>query len=168
LSQHWLFDVQVSPVSRHEEAGTSHLLLTQLSEQQSVFLVQALLYGRHVAQLTPAKHVVPPKQQPFAQDVALQTHVPLRHCWPAAHCGPLPQLHDPFEQPSATIVLHEVHALPLPPQFVTDGGSHVLPLQQPVVQVCEQPSHTWLTHVLVPHDTHAAPPPPHWVLAVPS
>jgi hypothetical protein len=42
LSQHWLFDVQVSPVSRHEDAGTSHLLLTQLSEQQSVFLVQAL------------------------------------------------------------------------------------------------------------------------------
>jgi hypothetical protein len=143
LSQHWLFDVQVSPVSKHEDAGTSHLLLTQLSEQQSVGLVQALAYGRHVAQLTPAKHVVPPKQQPFAQDVALQTQVPPTHCWPAAHCGPLPQLHVPvLEQPLASIGSHAVHALPLLPQVLTDGVSHVLPLQQPEAQVCEQPSHT--------------------------
>jgi hypothetical protein len=79
LSQHWLFAVHVSPVSRHEDAGTSHLLLTQLSEQQSVFMVHALAYARHVVQFTPAKHVLPPKQQPFAHDVALQTHVPLTH-----------------------------------------------------------------------------------------
>jgi hypothetical protein len=87
LSQHWLLEVHVSPVSRHEDAGTSHLLLTQLSEQQSVFLVHAFAYARHDAQLTPAKHWLP-KQQPFAQDVVLQTQFPPTHCWPAAHCGP--------------------------------------------------------------------------------
>lgn len=79
LSQHWLLAVQVSPVSLHEDAGTSHLLLTQLSEQQSPFLVHAFAYGRQVAQLTPAKHWVP-KQQPLAHEVALHTHVPLTHC----------------------------------------------------------------------------------------
>jgi hypothetical protein len=166
LSQHWLFAVHVSPVSRHEDAGTSHLLLTQLSEQQSVFWVQAFAYGRQVVQLTPAKHVLP-KQQPFAQEVALHTHAPATHCWPAAHCGPLPQLHVPLEQPSESVGSHETHAFPLFPQVVTDGVSHVLPLQQPDAQVSEQPSHTWLTHVLVPHDRHALPPPPHWVLLVP-
>ena len=102
MSQHWLLAVQVSPVSRHEDAGTSHLLLTQLSEQQSVGLVQAFAYGRHVVQLTPAKQVVP-KQQPFAQDVAVHWHVPATHCWPAAHCAPLPQLQVPFEHPSARV-----------------------------------------------------------------
>jgi hypothetical protein len=80
----------------------------------------------------------------------------------------LPQLQVPFEQPSAAIGSHEVHAFPLLPQVATDGVSHVLPLQQPVVQVCEQPWHAWFTHVLVPHGAHAAPPPPHWVLLVPS
>ncbi len=39
-SQHCEPDVQVSPVSSHEEAGTSHRPFTQLSEQQSVFSVQ--------------------------------------------------------------------------------------------------------------------------------
>jgi hypothetical protein len=60
-----------------------------------------------------------------------------------------------------------VHAFPLLPQFVTDGVSHVLPLQQPEVHVSKQAWHVWLTHALVPHEMHALPPPPHWVLFVP-
>jgi hypothetical protein len=45
---------------------------------------------------------------------------------------------------------------------VIDGVSHVLPLQQPDVHVCEQPSQTLFTHA-VPfvHVAHAAPPEPH-------
>ncbi len=79
LSQQSLFALQVSPVSLHDDAGTSHRPLTQLSEQQSVFFVHVLLYARHVAQLTPAKHDVP-KQQPFEHEVVLHTHEPFTHC----------------------------------------------------------------------------------------
>ena len=153
-------------MSLHEDAGTSHLLLTQLSEQQSVFLVHAFAYGRQVEQLTPAKQVVP-KQHPFAHEVVVHSHVPLTHCWPAAHCGPLPQLQTPLAHPSERVGSHETHAFPPIPHVVCDGGSHVFPLQQPVAHVCEQPRHTWLTHVLVPHETHALPAPPHWPLLVP-
>jgi hypothetical protein len=76
LSQHSLFAAQVSPVGLHDVAGTSHVPLTQLSEQQSVFFVHFWWKDKHVWQLTPGKHV-PPEQQPFAQDVALHTHAPL-------------------------------------------------------------------------------------------
>lgn len=166
LSQQSLLAVQVSPVSLHVDAGTSHLLFTQLSEQQSVFLVHAFAYARQVEQFTPAKQVVP-KQQPFAHDVALHTHVPPTHCWPAAHCGPVPQLHAPLAQPSASIGSHEMHALPLVPQVVSEGVSHVLPEQQPDWHVVEHPAHTLLTHVLPPQSTHADPPAPQAVPCVP-
>ena len=71
-------------------------------------------------------------------------------------------MHAPLVQPSATVVLHAVHAPPIGPQFCTEGGSHVLPLQQPVEHVCEQPSHALFTH-MVPfeHATQALPPEPH-------
>jgi hypothetical protein len=111
LSQQSVFWVQVSPVGLHDEAGTSHLPFTQLSEQQSVFPEHGCAYERHVAQLTPGKQAVP-KQQPFAQDWALHTQEPPMHSWPAAHGGPPPQLQVPFVHPSATVALHEVQALP--------------------------------------------------------
>jgi hypothetical protein len=31
-----------------------------------------------------------PEQQPFGHEVGLQTHVPLTHCCPAPHAGPVP------------------------------------------------------------------------------
>jgi hypothetical protein len=111
--------------------------------------------------LTPAKHVVP-KQQPFAHEVVVQVQAPPTHCWPAAHSGPEPQVHEPLPHPSASVGSHEVHAAPPLPQFVTEGVSHVLPLQQPDAQVTEHPAHALPMHAPPePQLVHAAPPEPH-------
>lgn len=71
-------------------------------------------------------------------------------------------------QPSARVVLHELHAPPDVPHAETLGVLHVLPEQQPVRQVIEQPRHSLLTHVLVPQDAQAAPPVPHAKFTLPS
>ena len=117
--------------------------------------------------MTPAKQVVP-KQHPFAHEVALHSHDPLTHCWPAAHSGPLPQLHAPLAQPSDSVGSHDVQALPPVPQVVCDGVSHVLPLQHPEVHVIEHPAHAWFRHAPpLPQLTHCEPLPPHAVACVP-
>ncbi len=76
-------------------------------------------------------HVVP-LQHPVGQEVALHTHVPPEHCWPAPHGAPDPQRHSPAaEQLSAWVALHATHVAPFAPQLVSDRVLHVLPVQQP-------------------------------------
>jgi hypothetical protein len=88
--------------------------------------------------------------------------VPPTQCWPEAHGAPLPHAHPPPEQESALIGSHATHATPPVPQVPADGALHVLPVQQPVVQVVPQPPHTPPEQVCpVPHGVHAAPPMPH-------
>jgi hypothetical protein len=79
----------------------------------------------------------------------------------------LPQVHAPFVQPSASDGLHVVHAPPFWPQFASEGASHVLPEQHPVLHVCAQPAQTLFTHWPPPHATHETPPEPHAVATLP-
>jgi hypothetical protein len=72
-----------------------------------------------------------PEQQPFAQEVASQTHAPPTHRCPLVHAAPPPQEQPPAVQPSAMVVLQLEQPLPLAPQEVTPGASQVVPLQQP-------------------------------------
>jgi hypothetical protein len=148
-------------VSRHAVAGTLHVPATQLSEQQSVFALHGWWKLRHVEQFTPTKHSAP-LQQPFEQDVALHTHLPPTHSWPVPHAAPVPHLHVPPEQLSAFFASHVPHAAPPDPQFVSEGVSHVEPLQQPEVHVAEQPAQTPALHeVPDAHVEHDFPPDPH-------
>ncbi len=118
--------------------------------------------------MTPAKHALP-KQQPLAHEVVLQVHEPPTHSCPTAHSCPLPQAHEPPLQLSASDGSHATQARPSPPQFESDGVSQLLPLQQPVAHVIEQPSQALLTHEVPPlHEAHNAPPDPHAVGEVPS
>lgn len=120
-----------------------------------------------MAQLTPGKQVAP-EQHPFAHDVAVHWQVPPTHTEPGAHAAPAPHEQVPFVQPSASVELHDVHALPDSPQLASEGASHVLPLQHPVVQDCAHPSHTLLVHeVPAAHAAHALPPKPHAALELP-
>jgi hypothetical protein len=74
----------------------------------------------------------------------------------------------PFVHRSADVALHATHALPPPPQFANDGASHVLPAQQPLAHVCEQPAHALLTHWSpLAHAEHAPPPEPHAFATLP-
>jgi hypothetical protein len=102
-----------------------------------------------------------PEQQPFEHEAAVHWQLPDTHTCPAEQAGPPPQEQLPPWHRSATVELHEVQALPPAPQFVVEGVSQVLPLQQPEVHVCEQPSHTLLTQLPVPHEPQALPPDPH-------
>ncbi len=155
------FAVQSSPVTLQELAGTSQVPLTQLSEQHCVFCVHFWWKERHVAQLTPGKQVVP-KQQPLAHDVVLHVQLPATHCWPGAHALLTPQVHAPFVQLSARFGSQATHAPPFAPQFCNDGGSHVLPEQQPLVHVCEHPVQALFVHCAPPgHATQPMPPDPH-------
>jgi hypothetical protein len=74
------------------------------------------------------------------------------------HAGPLPQVHLPPVQLSASVALHVEQALPPAPQFATEGVWQLLPTQHPEVQLCEQPVQTLLTQVLpLPHEPQALP-----------
>jgi hypothetical protein len=79
----------------------------------------------------------------------------------------VPQVHAPLVQPSASVVLQDVHAPPLLPQFVTEGVSQVLPEQHPFVHVCAQPRHALLTQAPGAHEAHATPPEPQANCALP-
>jgi hypothetical protein len=166
--QHWLPVVQELPVGRHDVAGTSHRPLLQWSEQQSVSCAHDLAYGRHVEQFTPTRHELP-KQQPFAHEVALHWHAPLTHAWPVAHCVPPPHVHAPEAlQPSASVGSHATHACPPLPQAPTDVGVlHVLPLQQPVVQVMAHVWHAPMLQALAPQSEHEPPNAPQMCGSVP-
>ena len=111
-------------------------------------------------------HVVP-LQQPSAHEVESQRHLPETHACPAAHAEPLPHVHWPAaEQPSATIVSHEVQALPGAPHIETEGISQVRPVQHP-------PGHMQLLHAPplhvspVLHVAQTLPALPHWLTVSP-
>jgi hypothetical protein len=114
-----------------------------------------------------------PLQQPFGHEVASQVQAPPVQCWPLGHAAPEPQAQAPFTQASAPTGSQGTHAAPAAPHAVTEVGVQVLPLQQPVVQVCEQPEHTPFEQVCaLPQGAHIAPAVPqavaegvvHWLL----
>jgi hypothetical protein len=62
-----------------------------------------------------------PEQQPLEHEVAVHWQLPPTHTWPVLQAGPLPQVHLPPVQLSASVVLHVVHALPPVPQLAAEG-----------------------------------------------
>jgi hypothetical protein len=106
----------------------------------------------------------------LAQDAAVHWQVagwpaaPATHTWPVAHAGPLPHAHTPLVlQESAFVVSHAAQDPKATPQWLTEMGSHVLPLQQPVEHVERQLWHVLFAQVLplARHDVQAAPLTPH-------
>jgi hypothetical protein len=110
-------------------------------------------------------------QQPPEQLVSSQTHVPLEHRWPFAHCALVPHMHVPLAQLSASVVEHAEHVPPEAPHCeAVVGLTHVLPLQHPVPQVLgPQPWHACPMHMKPePQLEQTAPLLPHAVSLVPA
>lgn len=82
-----------------------------------------------VVQIPPAS---PPSQHPVGHEVALQTHSPDEHAWPAAHGACAPHAHAPVaEQLSAAVLSQVTHVPPEAPQLESERAAHVVPMQQP-------------------------------------
>jgi hypothetical protein len=154
-------------VPQAAEVPHLHAPPLQLSAVVALQAVQAAPVVPHVAVVGGDTHVVP-LQQPAGQLVALHTHAPPTHRWPAAHMALAPQRHAPPLQVSARVVSHVVQAAPPEPHWVTEGVAQVLPLQQPLAHdAAEHPSHAWLVHVAA-HVAHDAPRRPHCAAVVPA
>jgi hypothetical protein len=95
-------------------------------------------------------HVLP-LQQPFGHELALHTHAPPTHRWPAAHAALDPHAHAPFLHESAVLGSQATHAAPPVPHAPLEGVVHVLPLQQPL-------GHEVALHTHAP-PTHCSPAP---------
>lgn len=62
-------------------------------------------------------HVLLAAQHPLGQDVLLQKHSPLMHCWPGKQGGPIPHPQLPFApQVSVVSVRHDRQLAPFEPQ----------------------------------------------------
>jgi hypothetical protein len=116
-----------------------------------------------------ALHVAP-EQHPAGQEVELQTHIPPEHTCPAEQGGADPQVQAPLaEHLSVLVGSHAVHVTPPSPHVVKDGVSHVVPEQQPDVQLTMQPlqlpderqvcgdGHDWQAPPPLPHATVLSP-----------
>jgi hypothetical protein len=93
-----------------------------------------------------------PLQHPPAHELALQTHAPLTHACPIAHCAEDPHLHAPLVHESVRDPSHTEQAAPSVPHCDTDGVMQVAPEQHPV-------GHEPLAPVVHAHwpPTHACP-----------
>ena len=107
---------------------------------------------------------VAPSQQPVGQEVALQTHLPALHLWPAPQAGAVPQTQAPVaEQPSAWVASQPTQTVPPLPHAASERGLQVAPEQQPFGQLVElqplqcPPVQVWPAG----HAWQAPPPPPH-------
>jgi hypothetical protein len=144
-----LAGAHTSPTGRHDVAATSHLPLTQLSLQQSVFCAQVWWKPLHVAQLTPTRQVLP-EQQPLAQLVVSQMQVALvpepEQRVPDGHGPPVePQTHASLvvSQRFVDDVAQVTQAVPGEPHDVSLSVVQVAPVQQPVEHNVElQPEQT--------------------------
>jgi len=123
-----------------------------------------------------------PAQQPPAQLVESQTHMPPEHRWPAAHAAWPPQVQAPWALQPSAFAPQALHAPPLAPHCcAVTVVTQVPPEQQPVGQLVESHRHwpdtqRWpaahagfVPHLHMPvaqlsavavHVTHCAPPPP--------
>ncbi len=107
-------------------------------------------------------------QQPLVHEVESHTHAPPTQCWPAEHGAPLPHLHAPLVQLSVSVGSHARHAPPEAPHADSEGAVQVVPEQQPLAHVSEQPVQlpaTQLSPAL--QVAQAEPPVPHAVAEVP-
>ena len=145
------------PVPQPQPPSVRHVLLVA---PHAVHVPPA---GPHAPTVGGETHA-PAWQQPVGHDVASHTHVPPLQRWPTAHGGLLPQRQAPLVH-RLERASQAVHAAPLVPHWaVLVAVTQVVPLQQPVVHVVEQPAHEPLTQVSPPHEVQAEPPWPHWVL----
>jgi hypothetical protein len=124
------------------QAAPAPQLQTPAEEQLSVSRTSQATHvapGAPHAELEDGVHVRP-AQQPSGHDVASQVHAPLAQCWPGAQVAPLPHLHCPALQLSASIALHGKHDAPPVPHVAVEGALHVPSVQHPLAQ--EVASHT--------------------------
>jgi hypothetical protein len=103
---------------------------------------------------------VVPLQHPLGHVWALQTHEPDWHTCPAPHSADEPHRHAPdVEQLFESDDGHVTHVAPSVPHAVTDGVSHVAPLQHPL-------GHDVELHVHMPAEqtcpVEHSTPLPHW------
>jgi hypothetical protein len=88
-----------------------------------------------------------PVQQPLAQEVASQTHLPPEQRWPLTHAGPVPHAQAAVaEQLSALVGLQATHAPPPVPHAPSERGVQLLPLQQLLGQEVALQTHAPATH----------------------
>jgi hypothetical protein len=126
--------------------GTSHLPLTQLSEQQAVLPPHGWWKAAQVEQLTPAKQVEVPKQQPPTHEAAVHwqvADVPLpTHTRPGPHAGEVPHLHVPVDVSQRLVVLEAQvpQVLPPLPQLVSFSFASATQLEPPALQQPVQPT----------------------------
>jgi len=127
----------------------------------------------HFAPLTPqlprdAVSQVPLLQQPWAQDVPLQTHRPSEQANPWAHSSPVPQLQFPaWLQPSERSGSQTPQTAPLTPQVAFPGVLQLVPEQHPG-QLMTQPLQAPPVHVWpFGQVSHACPALPHTHSPVP-
>jgi hypothetical protein len=121
--------------------------------------------------MSDAPSQVVPEQQPVGQEVALHTHAPAEHTWPAPQGKPDPQVQMPVvEHVSVFVGSHAVQATPITPHVANDDGVlHVGPEQQPDGQLVEvHPLHVPEVQVPGLHDWQAPPPLPQTVIVFPS
>jgi len=131
-------------------------------------------HGLHAAPAVPhaarvrGRHASFRSQQPSGHDAAVHWHVPPTHCWPAEHIPPAPHWHaPPAEQLSARSGSQAWHAPRSGPQVPSDRVLHVLPVQQPFVQLAAQPLQMPFVHVSAAGQAmHSEPAAPHAVAEV--
>jgi hypothetical protein len=98
----------------------------QLSAAVALQLAHASPAGAHVDKVRGVQTL--PVQQPFGQDVALQTQVPPEQTCPVPQGGPLPQAQLPVaEQLFATVAVQAMHAEPFFPHVPRLLGLHEAP-----------------------------------------
>jgi hypothetical protein len=154
--------VQTCPAPHAGPAPQTHEPLLQPSASVELHALHAPPPVPHV--VTDCGVHVLPLQQPFGHDVTSHVHRPAMQCCPAVHCAFAPHLHVPPLHVSARTESHATHVPPPEPHVPIDGVLHVLPVQQPVRQVCAQPEHVPFEHVCPPpQPTQAAPAVPHVV-----
>jgi hypothetical protein len=135
MSQRWPAAHGGPPLQVHAPALEQPLVVVgSQAKQATPFAPHALaLRGRPNVQLVPEQQVLQPTLS--------HTQVPPEQCWPTAHWFPPPQ-RQPAAPPqlSARIGSQVKQPAPLPPQALSDGEVHTLPLQQPA-QLDESQTH---------------------------
>ena len=115
LQMHWPVE-QIWPAAHCVFAPQRHMPAAQVS----------LLVASHITQGAPplphdisdAAVQVLPAQQPFAHELALHTHWPPMHAWPAPQALPAPHLQAPMVQLSVLVESHSAQAIPPRPHVI--------------------------------------------------
>ena len=99
----------------------------------------------HAAAAVPVWHWLP-AQQPVAQLVASQMHIPPEHRCPTPQAAPAPQLQVPFTQLLAVVALQAVQTTPAGAHLAVEVETHELFSQQPLGQLVASQTHAPFMH----------------------